>query len=638
MEVYVKHKDLLFHKTYQGYTGFFATRSSRFLSSLSPVFIILLLSACSLAGNTTAQTTLSTPITVTSHGVTPLATPHSLSKLPDGIGTPSDGTGTPLPTNEVKPLAFNLIYNDAAMEQAVTQIYTPGSATFHQYLTASQIAQRYALSDAQMAQVQTWLTKNGFTITLVDALRSAIQVTATVGTIENALHIQLQAHTLFGREFFIQNGDPSLPGSIASLVQSITGLDNFAHPNFKPPFMHARTAMTFNADCANYGAHHTLTRNKLAAAYQVNQLYQQNIQGQGMTIGVAEFGEPYSPSDIANYAACVGIGTPQIENINVDGNVAAGSGQGEAAMDLELIAGLAPKAQILDYQANTNSVSFAQALVDVFNKAATDHRVQVLSVSYGTGENSFSSTELDAVNRSLRTLATEGISVFVSSGDCGAYALRLRQPQVAEVSFPASAPYAIAVGGTYLQVNDTNTRTSETAWGGDDGLPVCQNDWGSGGGVSQESSFHLPSWQTGPGTTNSYDGSAAHVLTTAFPPTPVVAPNGLRQVPDVAAAAYPNIAIYYQGSWIASGGTSAAAPIWAAGALLVDQGLHQQRKSSMGGVPELYALANHTNNHHPYTDITQGNNLVYTAAKGWDYVTGWGSPNFQDILSLELGQ
>ena len=635
---YKKHKNLFFRSLASHYRHSFVFQRYHLLSFLSPVFVVLLLSACSLSGTPSNSSTTSTKQNTPTSGVTPISTPHDLSKQPDGVGTPSDGSGMPLPTNEVKPLVFNLVYNDGAMQQDVAQIYTPGSATYHHYLTVDQITHNYAPSDAQIAQVRNWLMKNGYTVTSVDALHSAIQVTATVGTIENSLHIKLQSHSILGREVFIQDGDPTLPATIASLVQSITGLDNFALPNFKPPFLLAHSASLSGTDCSNYGAKQTLTRNKLAAAYQINQLYQQSIQGQGMTIGVAEFSEPYNPNDIANYAACVGIATPQIQNINVDGTVAAGSGEGEAAMDLELIAGLAPKAQILDYQANTDSVSFAQALVDVFNRVATDHKVQVLSVSYGTGENSFSSSELDAVNRSLRTLAAEGISVFVSSGDCGAYALRLRHPDVAEVSFPASAPYAIAVGGTYLQVNDSNTRTSETAWGGDDGLPVCQNAWGSGGGVSQESSFTLPSWQKGPGTTNHYDGSADHVLTTGFPPTPVVAPNGLRQVPDVAAAAYPNIAIYYNGSWVASGGTSAAAPIWAAGALLLDQGLQQQGKSFLGGVPELYTLANQSSSHHPYTDITQGNNLFYSATQGWDYVTGWGSPNFQDILAMELGK
>jgi len=115
---------------------------------------------------------------------------------------------------------------------------------------------------------------------------------------------------------------------------------------------------------------------------------------------------------------------------------------------------------------------------------------------------------------------------------------------------------------------------------------------------------------------------------------PVSAPNGLRQVPDVAAAAYPNIDIYYQGAWIPVGGTSAAAPIWAAGTLLVDQALQRQSKSPLGGVPTIYTLANHPGKFSPYTDITSGDNLFYPATRGWDYATGWGSPNFYDIFEV----
>src|SRR5438270_4226823 len=174
-------------------------------------------------------------------------------------------------------------------------------------------------------------------------------------------------------------------------------------------------------------------------------------------------------------------------------------------MDLELIAGLAPRAQILDYQADGQSAPFAQELVDVFNRVASDHKVQVLSVSYGTFEDAFSSSELAAVNKSLRTLAAEGISVFISSGDCGAFTQRL--PHIAVVAFPASAVYSIAVGGTHLQVNDSNVRTSETVWGAGDDLPVCSNNWGSGGGVSENTDFKRPSWQAGIGTTTKYDGA-----------------------------------------------------------------------------------------------------------------------------------
>src|SRR6266516_134292 len=429
------------------------------------VLIGLLVSACSLTGTQTNNTNIGVTPTSSSRSHPVASQPTVTSKLPPG---------TPVPENEVKPLTFNLIYNDAAMEQDVAQMYTPGSPKFHQFLTPGQIMQRYALSDAQQQQVVDWLTRHGYTIDSTDSLHTSVKVHATVATIERTLNIKLKWFTINGRTFFLQQGVPTLPQPIGSLVSSVVGLNNFAFPEFKPPFGLLAHAASLAGNCSNYGAKGNLTRNKLAGAYHLDQLYQQGFQGQGMTIGVAEFGDTYNPQDLANYAACVGIATPQVQNIDVDGHLAPGSGQGEAILDLELIAGLAPQAQILDYQTDGQSTSFAQSLVDVFNRVAADHKVQVLSVSYGTYESSFSTTEQAAVNQSLRTLAAEGISVFISSGDCGAFTQRLRD--IAVVAFPASAIYAIAVGGTHLPVNDSNTRTSETVWGAGDDLPFCSND------------------------------------------------------------------------------------------------------------------------------------------------------------------
>ncbi len=588
----------------------------------------LLVSACALPGSSSNNTANATATSTQSS----LSRSHPIANQP--VATGKLPSGKSLPGNEVKQLVFDLAYNDAAMERDLAAIYTPGSPSYHQFLTPEQIVQRYGPSAAQQQLVQGWLTKNGYTVVSVDPLHTAIKVQATVSTIERSLGIKLEAFSLPGREFFMQQGVPTLPGSIAVLVPEVLGLDDFAFPEFRPPFGLTVHSASFAGNCSKYGAKQTLTRDKLAAAYQINQLYQKGLQGQGMTIGVAEFGDSYDPQDIANYDICAGIAPVNIQNIDVDGHLPPGPGEGEAALDLELISGLAPKAQILDYRADVNKTPFAQSLVNVFNRVAADHKVQVLSVSYGTGEDAFSTSEQVAINRSLRTLAAEGISVFISSGDCGAFSLQVHN--VAVVGFPASAPYAIAVGGTHLQVNDSNVRTSEDVWGGDDGAPLCHNEWGSGGGVSQAPAFKRPSWQVGPGSTTHYDGSSGNILTSSF--TPVIAPNGLRQVPDLAAAAFPNIAIYYNSAWLAAGGTSAAAPIVAAGILLVDQGLKQQGKAPFGGVPETYTLANHPGRFHPFNDITRGDNLFYHATSGWDYTTGWGSPNFNDILQIELTQ
>ncbi len=588
--------------------------------------ISLLASACALGGSSGSTTNAtSTPSARPSNAHPVAGQPVATRMLPPGKA---------LPGSEVKQLVFDLVYNDAAMERDVAAIYTPGSSSYHQFLTPDQIVQRYGPSTAQQQVVENWLTRNGYTIISIDPMHTAIKVQATVATIERSLNIKLQAFSLANREFFMQQGVPALPASVAALVPEVLGLDNFALPEFRPPFGLMVHSASFTGNCSKYGAKQTLTREKLAAAYQLDQFYQKGFQGQGMTIAVAEFGDTYDPRDIANYDTCAGIAPVSIQNIDVVGHLSPGPGEGEAALDLELISGLAPKAQILDYQAQQGKVSFAQELVDVFNRVATDHKVQVLSVSYGTGEDSFSTSQQAAINRSLRNLAAMGVSVFISSGDCGAFTTRVHN--IAEVSFPASAPYAIAVGGTHLQVSNSNVRTSEDTWGGDDGAPLCHNEWGSGGGVSQNTAFKRPTWQVGPGTTTRYDGSSGNILTPAY--IPVSAPNGLRQLPDLAAAAYPNIAIYYRGAWLAAGGTSAAAPIVAAGMLLVDQDLKQQGNTLFGSVPEIYTMANRPGSFRPFNDITRGDNLFYRATRGWDYTTGWGSPNFSDILQGELNR
>jgi subtilase family serine protease len=88
------------------------------------------------------------------------------------------------------------------------------------------------------------------------------------------------------------------------------------------------------------------------------------------------------------------------------------------------------------------------------------------------------------------------------------------------------------------------------------------------------------------------------------------------------------------------GGTSAAAPIWAALMALADQDAGHR----LGFVnPAIYRIARSPRYHQAFHDITTGNNTVQfppttitgdRAAVGWDPVTGWGSPNAQVLVPL----
>jgi kumamolisin len=101
-------------------------------------------------------------------------------------------------------------------------------------------------------------------------------------------------------------------------------------------------------------------------------------------------------------------------------------------------------------------------------------------------------------------------------------------------------------------------------------------------------------------------------------------------VPDVSAVAYA-LAVYFQGQWGAVGGTSAAAPIWAAGLALVNQGLMQQINKFRATPDIFYLVANRPGSMHPYYDVTRGNNLYYPATPGYDLATGLGTPNLPDF-------
>ncbi len=520
-----------------------------------------------------------------------------------------------LPLNQTIQLTIGLQINRQALAQALQEIYDPASPDYGKYLSVQQIAEQFGASSETIQRVTTWLSQQGFQILSTSPLRDTMIVQANVLQIAKAFQVVLQQRALNGQNFFGPNQAPVLPSAIAPLITSITGLDDFAelqHPPVPDQGL-GKLLNQQNTESAQSGATPQLgdctlysllgvTRNQLAQQYNFDALYQKGIKGQGMKIGIIEVGEPYSRQDVANYDACNGVDL-QVRNVDVDGQLQPGSGEGEAALDLEMISGLAPDAQLLDYQTpKPDDKSF----LDDINQIASDDQVQVVSISYGEGEDQTTPAYMAQYEETLELLAVEGISVFISSGDCAAYVDGVYGQL--QVSFPASAPWAIGVGGTSLS-------GGEHAWS--DSNPdksSCQNSWGTGGGVSQNKSFPRPPWQTGAGVQNQYS-------------------NGNRQVPDVAAAA-DNIAIYYQGLWTPVGGTSAAAPIWAAGTLLVDQALRQQGKNAMGGVPTIYQMANHPGKFHPFHNITRGDNLYYKAGPGWNYPTGWGSPNFLDIAHV----
>jgi kumamolisin len=330
-----------------------------------------------------------------------------------------------------------------------------------------------------------------------------------------------------------------------------------------------------------------------------------------MTINLVETDGSY-PDDIQNYLSCIHF-KGHLSFINVDG--APSDAEGESTLDVQMVAGLAPSASINVYQTdgNADSDTWTQVndeLQQIMNANTNNASAGgVVSISLGIDEADISSDDVRALDSSLQQLTqVEHMTVFVASGDCAAFADESFGDL--SVSFPASDPWAVAVGGTDLSVDGQGNRTNEVAWSEFPNIFHCNNSWGTGGGNS--SLFPRPGWQNANGVKNSHSRND-------------------RQLPDLSAVS-DNLAVYFQGQWGAVGGTSAAAPIWAAGQALVNEDTIQTL-GTFGYSPRFYyAVADKNTGAHAYFDVTSGNNLYYHATSSWDYTTGLGTPDLAGFV------
>jgi len=353
--------------------------------------------------------------------------------------------------------------------------------------------------------------------------------------------------------------------------------------------------------------------------YRMDPLYRMGDLGQGQRVALLEL-EPYLSSDISAFESCYGISTP-VNNIPVDGGPGTGAGSGEAALDIEIVAGLAPQATIDVYQApNTQT-----ALDDAIAKFAGDDTDSVLSVSWLRCYLQVP----QAVQNHRATLAVEaaaqGQTILAAAGDSGSSACLQNGTSVTS---PANAPFLIAVGGT-----DANAPGGEVVWNDSTGA--------SGGGIAGNTCMtayqHQPQI---PGILESVNGETTSLCQ---PETPE---GFVRPMPDVSAeaAASSGYHVFYSGSWTGFGGTSGASPLWAAIAALTNASPYCAAYGSgnPGVLPSaLYDMVAR-NSATVYgtapqilQDITSGNNDwlpsgyqggLYPATHGYDLASGLGIP------------
>ncbi len=510
-----------------------------------------------------------------------------LSKItvPDAVGR-SQRMGRS-PANRVMHVTVSMPFGDpVGMQKFADSVSDPNNANYRNFITPEEVGRRFGISDTKVKAIHDYLVSKGFKITMVSDNRLAIMADCTVAQAEAAFATRIEDFKALdirekdsGRpSYYSYVVTPSVPASIAPDILAISGLENFTRPKKRNTLSPTQTRKLYN----------------LAPVYV-------NFKGQGRTVAISSF-DGFRLSNLPTFYSTFGLPTPpggigsNVTVVAINGGSGGGTPQGEADLDIQMVLGQAPLCKFIIYDGTD--------LVSCLAREAQDNLADVISESYGWNPNL---TDTNAAHNLHVSMSAQGITYTLASGDFGTDFIGF--------DYANYDPEVLIVGGTEATTDHAGTRGSEIGWSG------------SGGGWSTvPAAFNvLPIWQKGNGV-----------------PTNV----NFRLNPDIALHAFSQQGAYtviFNGSPAGISGTSASSPVFA-GALAVVQ----QREISLGALPPNGAGKRragriqdliYLQNGKPtiWFDITTGSNgnlpngQTSNAKPGWDYVTGWGAPNFNNF-------
>jgi pseudomonalisin len=494
----------------------------------------------------------------------------------------------------------------------------PDSPLYHQWLTPAEFGARFGASDADLAQVTAWLAAQGFIVDEIPAGRRLVAFSGSAAQVAAAFHTPLHIYRVDGTDHLANAEDPQIPVGLSGLIAGIVSLHNFRRTSE----MGALAPLSMQPEYSA-GATHYLFPADFATIYDLNPLFAAGTNGTGSSIAIAARSN-IKLSDVEAFRSMAGLpaNDPSVTLDGADPGLVAHD-QDESTLDAQWSGAAAPAAKVnlvvAASTATTDGIDLAAAYI--VNHAAA----QVVSVSYGSCEQDMGAAELALYNSLWGQAASQGMSVFVASGDAGAAGCSA--PTTNAGSQPAvnglcSSPYSTCVGGTEFNegANAAQYWSATNSAGYSSALSYIPEEvwnesasnggaelWASGGGASTV--YTQPVWQA------NVNGTGAA--------------NGMRAVPDLALAAadHDGYFVAENGSfWIASG-TSAATPSFAGIMALVVQCQHGASQGNAN--PRLYTLADAADD--PFHTTPSGDNSVpgvsgFTATgAAYNLATGLGS-------------
>jgi subtilase family serine protease len=552
-------------------------------------------------------------------------------------------------------LQIGLVANNSGVQKAAKSASNPSSSSYGKYLSLSKLQSKYGASSSKRKAVVTAFKSKSVKAT-VDVTHLRVSATLTVGKAQKMFGTKWANYkTSSGNVIALPVDTPKLPKGLKGNVDTVAGMRYTVKPkgsssSVAPAAVYdggtpTRTG-TAGSSCLNttdpgvVASGSGLFPNQILSAYGIAPLHSAGLQGQGIRLAIV--GEAPTPaSDVNQFRNCFGAQGTALKIHN-------GSGIKpilESSLDAMVVSMVAPQldrfdlwVHAIDEDADDGDVLGFLKMLAAPLQATTNGTPlpNVVSVSYGVCESTVSkySASRTLVTRLLAAQAAMGITVAVAAGDTGSSACARgvaasqltsseKKPQV---SWPASSPWVLAVGGTNLTLNSNNTIASTGPWN-DTVYPAPYNA-AKGGGGGQSTFEQRPSWQPAQSFASSKYRMVPDIAAFAdeSPGYPIVCSRGVKGCPKSAQ------------SITFVGGTSAATPLVAGMIALWDQQAKQQGLPRPGFVPPLlYTTAKR--NPDAFIDIAQGSNALFggsccPARPGFDLATGLGSPLANQIAAL----
>lgn len=571
--------------------------------------------------------------------------------------------------SSTKLQGISMVFSRSAAQEAdlkalVTAQQTPGSSSYHQWLTPDQFAARFGMASSDLETIESWLEQQGFSVDRVARSKNRITFSGTAGQVGSAFGTQLNYYTVGGKKIFAPASDLTIPAALFSVVQSVGNLTSLRpkphHVNVKS----LRLATKSNFTSSESGDHY-LSPADIRTIYDITAAYNAGYTGTGQSIAVVGQSS-IALSDIENFQSAASLTTkdPTLVLVPDSGSAAIVSGdESESDLDLEWSGAIAKGATIyFVYVGNNSNYSVWDSI-----EYAVDTRVApIISISYGACETELDSSDKSALESILEQAASQGQSVIAASGDDGSTDcyedtdLTASQREALAVDYPASSPYVTGIGGTEFSGDTSDSSAYWESASGSDVISsalkyIPEEAWnddsstdgiGSGGG-GKSSLFSKPSWQTGVSGIPSdgmrdvpdisLDASADHdgylICSSDETETGITGScsNGFRN-----ASAYLTV----------FGGTSFGAPIFSGMLAILNQKLNSTGQGVINST--LYAMASDSTTYaSAFHDVTSGSNKCtagssycdsageseYAATTGYDQATGLGSVDFDELLT-----